>query len=155
MLHNVVLELRSLHSIMSYMGNISTAGQGIGLPESQVGQFGNQNVGYSVASTGTTTIYMRCSTCGQMGHISIKCPAAMDGQEHSLGGRFSRTISGYGSGNILLVLAVVASLIKFSNLLEMKFKGLIFFDKNTKEIIIKEIDIERKFEMYLSLLSLV
>ncbi|KAK1368315.1 Replication protein A subunit [Heracleum sosnowskyi] len=83
---------------VNYMGNITTAGRGIGLPASQVGQFGNQNVGSSVASTGTTTVYMRCSTCGQMGHSSIKCPAAMDGQEHSFGGGFSRTISA-GSGS--------------------------------------------------------
>lgn len=84
---------------VNYMGNISPAGQGIRLPASQVGQYANQNVGSGPTSTGPTTAYMKCITCGEMGHNSTKCPAAMDGQEHSFGGGFnSRTISAGSAG---------------------------------------------------------
>ncbi|KAL8107718.1 hypothetical protein AgCh_024210 [Apium graveolens] len=83
----------SVQQNVNYMGNISTAGQGIGFPASQVGQFGNQNVGSSLAPTGPTTLYTKCSTCGHMGHSYNQCPAALESQEHSFGGGFSRTIS--------------------------------------------------------------
>ncbi|WOG85358.1 hypothetical protein DCAR_0104546 [Daucus carota subsp. sativus] len=89
----------SAHPKVNYTGNVSSAGQGIGLPASQVGQFGNQNVGSRLASTGPTNAYMMCSTCGGMDHSSNNCPAAMDVQEHSYGGGFNNQTIPAGSGS--------------------------------------------------------
>ncbi|KAM7490917.1 hypothetical protein LguiA_033838 [Lonicera macranthoides] len=84
--------------VVSSMRNSGTAGQGIGAPASQAGQYGNNYSGSRFAATGSTGAYLSCNSCGGTGHSSMNCPSVMSGQGHSYGGGFDNRGFSRGGG---------------------------------------------------------